>query len=369
MTAPEPGWYSDPLAMGWLRVWDGAGWTQHIQRRMLRRRVCAECPMPRPGWYKGPNATDRLRIWDGIGWTEQTAPAPGRPSPRPRPAQRPRTVVASVIGVAAALIAVLGSSWPSADNPSAWRTVPAASRTPDRDISPRADDGTGGTVAYRTSGGPSAATPVGSIEAPPGTGPTGSGPAYPVAPTTTAPTATALNPLTLTPATAARSTPRTVAALRPAVAAITRRGTSADYSLSGYRWHRCQAVTVSSDGPDVTAIVAELAAITSIHLQIVSGPAQIMVSWGTIPIDNAIGEAVMFPQDGWLDHANVTINPRGAQYLPTLLRHELGHALGLGHAGQANEVMYPVLRPGSPIDYQDGDVAGLRAIGASAAKC
>ena len=46
-----------------------------------------------------------------------------------------------------------------------------------------------------------------------------------------------------------------------------------------------------------------------------------------------------------------------------LLSHELGHAVGLGHAGDQGQVMYPEVGPRSPSDYATGDLAGLARIG------
>lgn len=44
-----------------------------------------------------------------------------------------------------------------------------------------------------------------------------------------------------------------------------------------------------------------------------------------------------------------------------LYLHELGHALGLGHVDNSDEIMYPSLT-GEFSDYQAGDAAGLRAL-------
>ncbi|MDP9074106.1 MAG: M10 family metallopeptidase domain-containing protein [Actinomycetota bacterium] len=142
-----------------------------------------------------------------------------------------------------------------------------------------------------------------------------------------------------------------------------------DYTLTGYQWKPCQPITVSSDGPDVSAIVAELASITGLSLQLVNGPANIMVGWGPMPIAHAIGVTEGTAYGTFFAHVTITLAPRGASSLPSLLRHELGHALGLGHTDQPNEIMYPVLRSDSPNDYQAGDRAGLQFIGTSATSC
>lgn len=48
----------------------------------------------------------------------------------------------------------------------------------------------------------------------------------------------------------------------------------------------------------------------------------------------------------------------------TLLMHELGHAMNLGHVSDPAEVMYGTVTSASRGDYQSGDVAGLRALAA-----
>ncbi|HET9944148.1 MAG TPA: matrixin family metalloprotease [Actinomycetes bacterium] len=48
-----------------------------------------------------------------------------------------------------------------------------------------------------------------------------------------------------------------------------------------------------------------------------------------------------------------------------LLSHELGHAVGLGHSGDAAQVMYAAVRAGSPPAYGTGDLAGLARVGSA----
>ena len=141
---------------------------------------------------------------------------------------------------------------------------------------------------------------------------------------------------------------------------------AADFTVIGYRWNPCRVITVTSTGPDVTAVVNELATITGLRFQIVSGPAQIMVGWGAVPASGEIGQTNWTASNPWLLHVTITISPAATSYLPTLLRHEFGHAVGLDHAKQPNEVMYGTVGAGSPSDYQAGDLAGLRSVGTSA---
>jgi hypothetical protein len=48
------------------------------------------------------------------------------------------------------------------------------------------------------------------------------------------------------------------------------------------------------------------------------------------------------------------------------LLHELGHAVGLRHAASSKQVMYPLLRAGTPKGYAGGDRAGLTKVGRAA---
>jgi Matrixin len=195
-----------------------------------------------------------------------------------------------------------------------------------------------------------------------------------VAPTTTTPTTAA--PTTTTPTTTPPTTvaapSATRAAARPAVATPAATpaigGSPSDFALLGYRWDPCAGpITVSDSGPSVTAIVSELASLTGLQLEMVSGPtADINVSWGSNLAGAEGGLTTWAAVGGWLSHITIVISPASAPYMSTVLHHEMGHAVGLGHAKQPNEVMYPIAHVGSPTDYQAGDRAGLKAIGVSA---
>jgi hypothetical protein len=51
--------------------------------------------------------------------------------------------------------------------------------------------------------------------------------------------------------------------------------------------------------------------------------------------------------------------------LMSLLLHELGHAMGLGHVAAKSEVMHEGLGPWSRPYYGPGDLAGLARLGAA----
>jgi len=123
---------------------------------------------------------------------------------------------------------------------------------------------------------------------------------------------------------------------------------------------------VTSLGPDITAVVSELATITGLHLTMVTGTAQITVMWGAVPPGGEIGYTAWKATGKWLTQAGVVLSQQAQPYIATLLRHELGHAVGLGHATRSNEVMYGTINGSSPTDYQSGDLSGLRSVGASA---
>jgi Matrixin len=68
-----------------------------------------------------------------------------------------------------------------------------------------------------------------------------------------------------------------------------------------------------------------------------------------------------------LDHDGTALAPGLAPGLTlgALVLHELGHTAGLGHSPGAAEVMYPTLSGAFTGDYNVGDLAGLRQLGAS----
>jgi hypothetical protein len=192
------------------------------------------------------------------------------------------------------------------------------------------------------------------------------------APITVPPTTVATVLPTPTPAAAAArrvTTPavRTTVAPSPAPAPVTR-GNASDYTTVGYRWNPCRIITVNdSNGPDVTGIVTELASITGLHFMMVTSNAEINISWGAVTASPSgeVGVTVWKAINGWLAGATVVIGHGAQPFLATVLRHEMGHAMGLNHSHYSGEVMYATVGSGSPTDYQAGDRAGLQAVGAS----
>ena len=57
---------------------------------------------------------------------------------------------------------------------------------------------------------------------------------------------------------------------------------------------------------------------------------------------------------------------RGGVTRPGLLAHELGHAVGLMHVADRQQLMYPSLHAGSPRRYAAGDRTGLDEVGRAA---
>ncbi len=67
-------------------------------------------------------------------------------------------------------------------------------------------------------------------------------------------------------------------------------------------------------------------------------------------------------QSQWVGLSGFRRYPGGFPGRGAMITHEIGHALGLGHVTNPDEVMYPVASNGSPTGLEAGDVAGLKAL-------
>jgi hypothetical protein len=155
------------------------------------------------------------------------------------------------------------------------------------------------------------------------------------------------------------------------------KGASTDYAFWGrgpdgapYRWNPTQTVTVAYHATpgappiDIAGAVARLAQATGLSMKLVgAGAADITVTF--VPnLQGGLAGSTSEERDtnGFIDKADVVLSEQTPKtLLHEALLHELGHAVGLGHAPRPGEVMDPVLT--GQADYQPGDLAGLRALG------
>jgi hypothetical protein len=152
---------------------------------------------------------------------------------------------------------------------------------------------------------------------------------------------------------------------------------STDYAFWGrapsgapYRWNPSQTVTVAyfarpgAPPIDIAGAIASLAQATGLSMKLVgAGPADITVSF--VPnLNGGLAGSTSEERDtnGFIDKADVVLSEQTPKtLLHEALLHELGHAVGLGHAPRPGEVMDPQLT--GQTGYQAGDLAGLRALG------
>jgi hypothetical protein len=130
------------------------------------------------------------------------------------------------------------------------------------------------------------------------------------------------------------------------------------------RWDPCRTITVSG-GPPLTAVaLTELSQITGLRFQPVPLGGDIVIRWAPTPGVLALTNAST--SNGWIVHADVTLSPASAPRLATILRHELGHALGMAHSRLPVDVMTPGT---TATGYGLGDIAGLSRLGTAAGSC
>ena len=155
------------------------------------------------------------------------------------------------------------------------------------------------------------------------------------------------------------------------------------------RWNTCAAIGVVVDfsgapagaRADLDGTVEDLRAATGFDLRVTEGEVEaapidgaITVSWaagGTV--EGLGGDVVGLGGFGYTDAGIVwgrvvirqdvrpTTGADGVDLLRFVLAHELAHAIGLGHVGDPDELMYPYAAGHDR--YQAGDLAGLAALG------
>jgi hypothetical protein len=185
------------------------------------------------------------------------------------------------------------------------------------------------------------------------------------------------------------------------------------------RWNPCAPIhyavnTAAAADPagaltDVQTAIGRVAAATGLHF-VFDGPTtavptkQWLNAGGPVPSalliawagpGNAAGESDLFGADadgegGWwesgtsvdglhwtwqIERGFAVVDPASSRaYSPgfgpgesrgVLLMHELGHAVGLGHADNQRDVMFPIITSASHAVWGAGDLVGLARVGAS----
>ncbi|HEY2429649.1 MAG TPA: matrixin family metalloprotease [Acidimicrobiales bacterium] len=152
------------------------------------------------------------------------------------------------------------------------------------------------------------------------------------------------------------------------------------------RLSQATGITFVDDGATTEMPSQERAAVQSSRYG--PGWAPLLIAWTRpaesdyLPGGNVVGEGgnVWTTGPGGADvyvTGQVAINTDATRALPAgfgpgttvglLLLHELGHAVGLAHVSDPNQVMYPDMVPRSSADYGDGDRRGLTLVGRGSA--
>ena len=154
-------------------------------------------------------------------------------------------------------------------------------------------------------------------------------------------------------------------------------------------WERCSTITWAYDDAkaprggdkqmfdDLTKtfnLYERLTGLTFVRVK--RGAGDIVIDWANLP-DRADGWGGASGYAGILSGGSVTLSTTsrwaktpgdGVEGRVALLRHEVAHALGLGHVLSDRELMFPIHTAGvSPLTPQKGDIAGLRELYAPSA--
>ncbi len=154
-------------------------------------------------------------------------------------------------------------------------------------------------------------------------------------------------------------------------------------------WERCSTITWAYDDAraprggdkqmvdDLTTtfnLYERLTGLTFVRVK--RGPGDIVISWANLS-DQADGWGGASGYAGILSGGSVTLSTTsrwaktpgdGVDGRGALLKHEVAHALGLGHVTSDRELMFPIHTAGiSPLTPQKGDIAGLRELYAPSA--
>jgi hypothetical protein len=126
---------------------------------------------------------------------------------------------------------------------------------------------------------------------------------------------------------------------------------------------------------DVTDAFSRITAATGIAFKQVPAKGAITLGWSTTMKDadgtggattqggrTISGQVLFNASSEWVGHAGFGRYDGGLPERGALISHEIGHALGLAHVTDRNQLMYPTATTGSPTAFGSGDLAGLNAL-------